>query len=113
MGFGRIFPGLIMLFIGLAFFVLWILLVFVSFFAFFIPELRGIFYLDLDILAASIVLMVIGGILALTGRASLGQVGRGGWWMGGYVTKRVERDRMNAGERAGEVVGVFISFLVL
>jgi hypothetical protein len=111
--FGRLFPGLVILLIGVALFVLWLLLVFVSFFAFFVPELRGIFYLDLDILVASIVLMLSGGLLMLLGFSGWRQMDQRGWWTGGHVTRRVDRDRMKAGERGGEVFGVFISFLFL
>ncbi len=111
--FGRLFPGVVILLVGVALFVLWLILVFVSFFAYFVPELRGIFYLDLDILVASIVLMVCGGLLMLLGFSGSRQMDQRGWWMGGHVTRRVDRDRMTPGERGGEVFGVFVSFLIL
>ncbi len=110
---GRLFPGLIILLIGGALFVLWLLLVFVSFFAYFVPELRGIFYLSLDILVASVVLMVSGGLLMLLGFSGWRQMGEEGWWSGGHVIRRVDKDRMTVGERAGEVIGTFVSFLIL
>ncbi len=110
---GRLFPGLIILLIGVALFVLWLLLVFVSFFAYFVPELRGIFYLGLDILVASVVLMVSGGLLMLLGFSGWRQMGEEGWRSGGHVIRRVDKDRMTAGERAGEVLGTFVSFLIL
>ena len=70
--FGRLFPGLLILLIGVAFFALWLLLVFVSFFAFFLPGLGGIFYLALDILVSSLVLMGLGALIMLAGVR--------GWW---------------------------------
>lgn len=110
---GRLFPGLVVLLIGVALFVLWLILVFVSFFAFFVPELRGIFYLGLDILVASIVLMLSGGLLMLFGVSGWRRADQSGWWSGGHVTRRVEKDRMTAGDRGGEVFGVFVSLLLL
>lgn len=108
--FGRIFPGLLILLIGVAFFVLWLLLVFVSFFAFFIPGLGGIFYFALDILVASVVLVGVGALIMLAGTS--------GWWTRSSVTwgrhgSASDRDRMLPGQRGGEVVSVFISFLIL
>ena len=108
--FGRIFPGLVILLVGVAFFVLWLLLVFVSFFAFFIPGLHGIFYLSLDILLASLVLMGTGGLVIAAGLS--------GWWSQPGVTwgrhaTLVDKDSLRPGQRSGEVFSVIISFLVL
>jgi hypothetical protein len=108
--FGRIFPGLVLLLVGVGLFVLWLLLVFVSFFAFFIPGLGGIFYVALDILVASVVLMGVGGLVVLAGTS--------GWWSQSSVTwgrhgSVSDRDRMLPGQRGGEVGSVLISFLVL
>lgn len=108
--FGRLFPGLVILLIGVGLFVLWLLLVFVSFFAFFVPGLGGIFYVALDVLVASIVLMVLGGLVMLAGVS--------GWWTRSTVTwgrhgSMEDRDRLDPGQRGSEVVGVFISFLIL
>ena len=108
--FGRLFPGLVILLIGVLFFVLWLLLVFVSFFAFFVPGLGGIFYFALDILIASVVLMGVGALIMLAGTA--------GWWSRSTVTwgrhgSVWDRDRLNPGQRSGEVFGVIISFLIL
>lgn len=49
----------------------------------------------------------------LLGVSGWRQMDQGGWWMGGRVTRQVDRDRLRAGQRAGEVFGVFVSFLVL
>ncbi len=108
--FGRIFPGLVILLIGVACFVLWLLLVFVSFFAFFIPGLGGIFYVALDLLLASLVLMGLGALIMLAGVS--------GWWhqsniRWGRYGSVADRDRLNPGQRFGELVSVLISFLVL
>jgi hypothetical protein len=108
--FGRLFPGLVILLVGVAFFVLWLLLVFVSFFAFFIPGLSGIFHIALDILIASLVLMGVGALFMAAGVS--------GWWRGTGVTwgshrSVADRDRLMPGQRAGEVVSVIISTLVL
>ena len=106
--FGRLFPGLVILLVGVALFVLWLLLVFVSFFAFFIPGLGGIFYIALDILVASVVLMALGGLFVLAGVSGWMQSSVNGWnW------SRPDRDRMKPGERAGDVISVIISFLIL
>jgi hypothetical protein len=108
--FGRLFPGLVILLVGIAFFVLWLLLVFVSFFAFFIPGLGGIFHIALDILIASLVLMGLGALFMAAGVS--------GWWSGTGVTwgshgSVTNRDRMLPGQRAGEVASVVISALIL
>jgi hypothetical protein len=108
--FGRIFPGLVLLLVGVGLFALWLVLVFVSFFAFFVPGLGGIFYVALDILVSSFVLMGVGGLVVLAGTS--------GWWTRSSVTwgrhgSVWDRDRMMPGQRGGEVVSVFISFLVL
>jgi len=108
--FGRLFPGLLILLIGVAFFVLWLLLVFVSFFAFFVPGLGGIFYLALDILVSSLVLMGLGALIMLAGVR--------GWWSQsgvkwGWQGQVADRDRLMPGQRAGEVFGAVISLLVL
>jgi hypothetical protein len=108
--FGRLFPGLVILLIGVAFFVLWLLLVFVSFFAFFIPGLGGIFYLALDLLLASLVLMGVGGLIMLAGVSGWWHQSNVRWGSHGSVTRR---DRLNPGQRFGEVISVFISFLIL
>jgi hypothetical protein len=107
--FGRLFPGLVILIVGVSLFVLWLLLVFVSFFAFFVPGLGGIFYVALDILVSSIVLMGLGALVMLAGVS--------GWWhqptRWGWQTQIRDRDRMDPGQRAGEVFGVIVSLLVL
>ena len=97
----------------MAFFVLWLLLVFVSFFAFFIPDLRGIFYLDLDILLASLVLMVTGGLVVVASVRGWWSNGADQRWFGDRVTAQTYRDRLTPGQRFGEVFGVFVSFLIL
>jgi hypothetical protein len=111
--FRRILPGLVILVVGLAFFVLWLILVFVSFFAFFVPGLSGIFYLDLDILLASIVLMAVGGLLMIAGVSGWREIGQEGGWMGGHAAARVEGDKMRPGDRGGTAFGAFVSFLIL
>ena len=108
--FGRIFPGLVILLIGVGFFVLWLLLVFVSFFAFFVPGLSGIFGIALDILIASLVLMGVGALIIFGGVS--------GWWrqsetQWGRYGSRAARDRLNPGQRSGEVFSVIISFFIL
>jgi len=108
--FGRIFPGLVILLIGVLLFAIWLILVFVSFFAFFVPGLGGIFYVALDILVSSIVLFGVGALVMLAGVR--------GWWTQSTVTwgrhgAMEDRDRLNPGQRSGEVFGVIISFLVL
>lgn len=95
---------------GIAFFVLWLLLVFVSFFAFFIPGLHGIFYLSLDILVASLVLMGTGGLLIAAGVSGWWHQPSGGW---GRHATLVDRDRLKPGQRSGEVFSVIVSFLIL
>jgi hypothetical protein len=115
---GPLFPGLAILLIGSALFALWLLLVFVSFFAFFIPLLRGIFYLALDILALSIILMGSGALIMVAGASGWNQMGSEGGgrrrgWFGGAVIVSTERDRMEPGERAWQVVWVLVSILVL
>jgi hypothetical protein len=108
--FGRIFPGLVLLIVGAGLFVLWLILVFVSFFAFFVPGLGGIFYIALDILLSSFVLLGVGALVILAGTS--------GWWhqsniKWGSLGPVPDKDRLMPGQRSGEVFGVIVSFLVL
>ncbi len=91
---------------------LWVVLAIVSFFLFFVPPLQGAFYFALDVLVASLVLMASGALIMLAGTS--------GWWEGQRERSWVRGaagwqrgDRLRTGERLGEVVGVFISFLIL
>ena len=108
--FRLVLPGILIFLIGLAFFAVWLILAVISFFLFFIPALHGIFYIVLDLLVASLVLMGAGAIVALAGA-------RGWWGMGEWSTHepgvRVWKDNMKASDRVGEFVGVFFSLLVL
>ena len=106
--FRLILPGLIIFLIGLAFFAAWLVLAIVSFFLFFVPALHGIFYVVLDLLVASLFLMVAGGLIALSGAR--------GWWGAGWshgASEEAWKDRMKVSERVGEFIGVVISMLVL
>lgn len=111
--FRRLLPGIVLLLLGAALFVLWVLLVFVSFFAFFMPGLRGVFYLSLDILVASVALLASGVILLIAGLAGWWRSGEDWGWIGGAVTVRAEGDRMGAVDRIAEVAGAVVSLLVL
>lgn len=116
--FGRVFPGLLIFLIGLGFFAFWIVLVFVSFFAFFVPPLHGIFGFALGILAASVVLMVAGGLLAFSGVSGWGgpepwrREPRGGGWWERVAAKRAARDELAPGERFGQLVSAAFLFLI-
>ena len=107
--FRLILPGLLIFLVGLAFFVLWLVLAVVSFFLFFIPATHGIFYLVLDLLLTSLILMAAGVVVALSGAR--------GWWAGAWSGRRSEdrasRDSLKPSERVGEFVGAAISVLVL
>ncbi len=109
----RFIPGILLLLAGAALFVLWVLLVFVSFFAFFLPGLRGVFYLSLDILVASVVLLASGVLLVLAGLAGWWRSGEDWGWIGGVVTVQAEGDRLGLLERSWEVAGAAVSVLVL
>jgi hypothetical protein len=105
-------PGILIFFVGLGLFVLFLLLVVFSFFMFFIPTMHWIFYLDLDVLVASVVLMIVGGIVALAGFS--------GWKSHdeeirhpGFIGKRADKDAMRISERIGELFGLVISALIL
>jgi len=106
---GLILPGVLIFLIGLAIFALWFVLAIVSFFLFFIPALHGIFYFVLDLLLASLALMVVGAVVALSGA-------RGWWggaWSGRYAERLAPSDRMRTSERVGEFFGIVVSLLVL
>jgi len=121
--FGRVFPGLLILLIGIFFFAIWIVMVFVSFFAFFVPPLQGIFSVALSTLVASIVLMAAGGLVMLTGVSGWGrswmapsgqeqaQVDEShGGWFERVAERRAFKDRLMFWERSGEIFGVVVSF---
>lgn len=107
--FRLILPGLLIFLIGVAFFVVWLVLAVVSFFLFFFPATHGIFYFVLDLLFTSLCLMAVGAILALSGAR--------GWWRGAWSGRDTEvrprEDRLKASERVGQFVGVVVSLLVL
>lgn len=109
----RILPGLVILLVGVALFVFWLLLVFVSFFAFFVPELRGIFYIGLDILVASVVMMVAGGVVIFASTSGWWREAEGADWFGGAVATRRDRDSLTPGQRFGELFGVLVSVFIV
>jgi hypothetical protein len=111
--FGRILPGLVVFLLGAGLFVLWVLLAFFSFFLFFVPELHWVFYFALDVLVASLVLMGSGVLIMISGASGWREMAGENVSLSGRVNRRVERDRMRIGERFGEVVGVFVSLLIL
>ncbi len=109
---GRLLPGLLVLLVGVGLFVLWFLLAILSFFLYFTPTLHWVFFLGLDVLVASGVLMAGGGLMMLAATS--------GWrkgddrpWFDDRSQHRASKDRMSAGERAGELFGLLISALVL
>jgi len=109
---GRVIPGLLVFLIGVALFVLWFLLAVVSFFLYFVPSLHGVFFVVLDILVASLVLMA-GGALMMLAAASGWRTVDDHFWFDDRSRHRASRDRMKAGERAGELFGLLISVLVV
>jgi len=109
---GHLFPGLLVFLIGVGFFLLWIVLALFSFFLFFIPALHGVFYLGLDVLVASLVLMA-GGILMMIASTSGWTRGGDRFWWEGRSLRLAAKDRLTAGQRAGELFALVISFLVL
>ncbi len=111
--FGRILPGLVVFLAGAVLLVLWVLLAFFSFFLYFIPELHGGFYFALDVLVASLVLMGSGVLIMITGASGWRETAVESSRLDGLVERRAEKDRMRIGERLGEVVGVFVSLLIL
>ena len=119
---GRVFPGLVVLLIGLGLFALWIVLVFVSFFAFFVPPLQGIFSFALGVLVASIVIIVAGGLMMFSGIS-----GWRGWrggavegpsgeeresWFGRVASRRAFKDHLGYAERSGEIIGIGVMLFV-
>jgi hypothetical protein len=109
--FGTIIPGLLILLVGVALFVVWLILALVSFFLFFVPPLHGIFYVALGLLVASLVLMLAGGLIMATGVR--------GWWGAKSEagapearSRRWYRDYLRPGERSGEIVGVVVTGIV-
>ncbi|HYB45109.1 MAG TPA: hypothetical protein VEC92_01170 [Nitrososphaerales archaeon] len=106
--FRLVLAGLLILLVGVALFAVWLVLAVVSFFAFFVPPLHGIFYVALDLLAGSLFMMGAGVIVALSGAR--------GWWGAGWShgpSEEASRDRLKASQRVGELIGVVISLLVL
>ncbi len=110
--FGRLLPGLLIFMVGVALLALWFVLALVSFFFFFVPVLQGIFYFGLDILVASLVLMGSGVLIMLAG-VSWWRRTNDEDWISRIVSRRVSRDVMPTSQRAGEVIGLVVSFLVL
>lgn len=111
--FGRLFPGVLIFLLGVLFFCIWLVLVFVSFFAFFVPALHPVFFLALDILVASLVLMGCGGALMLLGVSGWRQFSAREGWMDGHAASRADKDAMTPNERGGQVGSLIISFLVI
>jgi hypothetical protein len=109
---GIVFPGLVVLLIGIGLFVLWLLLAILSFFLFFAPALRWVFFVGLYVLVASLVLMA-GGVLIMVAATSAWRRGDRHSWLDERSQLRASRDRMSPGARAGELFGLLISVLVL
>jgi hypothetical protein len=112
--FGRVFPGLLIILVGLCLLALWFVLAVLSFFVYFIPGGHWFFYVALDVGIASLLVMGIGALVALTGVS--------GWsWRSseprssgtGWVQRRVDKDRLRVSERFGELFGIVISLLFL
>jgi hypothetical protein len=113
--FSRIFPGLIILLIGLGLFAVWVIMALASFFLFFIPGLQGAFFATLGILVVSLVLVGLGILVMVTGVSGWWnpQASSGDDWLTGVVDRRIGKDRVRLSEKAGELVGLLFSFLVL
>lgn len=107
-----LFPGLLVLLLGLVLFAVWLLLAVVSFFLFFIPPLQGVFYIALNLLVASLVLMVSGVVIMAAGVSGWWTFGRDHWFAR-TGEKRAANDRMRISERFGEIVGIVVSLLIL
>jgi hypothetical protein len=116
---GRIFPGILVLLIGVLLFFVWVVLALVSFFFFFLPGLQGIFYIALNLLVASLVIMAAGILVILSGTSGWmsggsqgGVSGEGEGWFSGVVGRRLSKDRLRLSERAGEIIGVIFSLWI-
>jgi len=79
---GLVLLGVLVFLAGLTLFAMWLILAIISFFLFFIPALQGVFYFDLYVLAASLLLMVAGIVIALSGAK--------GWWRGGGISESAQ-----------------------
>ena len=108
--FGRVFPGLILLFSGLLLLVVLILIVVVAFLFSFLAGSGTVLGIALELMLVPVVLIAAGIITILTGVSWWGKGGED--WFSGIAKARAMKDRMRLSERVGEVIGVVISIII-
>ena len=108
--FGRIFPGLILLFAGLVLLAVLLVVAVLAFFFSFMTGAGAVLSVALELLLIPALLIAAGVVTALTGVAWWGQGGEG--WFSGMARRRARLDRMRASARGGEVVGAIITIVV-
>ncbi|HEV2226323.1 MAG TPA: hypothetical protein VGR56_05900 [Nitrososphaerales archaeon] len=107
--FGRVFPGLVILFAG---FVLLAVLALVAVVAFLFSFLLGaaVLGVTLELMLIPAVLIAAGVVTTLTGVSWWGIGGDG--WFSRIVRKRAKGDGLGLGARVGELIGVAISLII-
>lgn len=107
--FGRVFPGLILLFVGLVLLVALGIVALVAFFFSFIAGSGEVITTASELTIIPALMMIAGIVTILTGVSWWG--GKESW-LSGVAGARATEDRMRLSARAGEVVGVVISLIV-
>lgn len=108
--FGRIFPGLVLFFLGLVLLVVLALVALVAFLFSFVAGSGGVLEAVLELTIIPALLIVAGIVTMLTGVSWWGAGGES--WVAGVAKARALEDRMRVSARVGEVVGVAISLIV-
>ncbi|MDG6910630.1 MAG: hypothetical protein JRN08_09700 [Nitrososphaerota archaeon] len=108
--FGRVFPGLVLIFAGLVLLVILALVAVVAFLFSFVAGSESVLAAALELTVVPALLIVAGIATTLTGVSWWGGAGEG--WLSHVARTRALEDRMRLSSRAGEVGGVAISLIV-
>lgn len=109
--FGRIVPGVVLVLLALAMLAVLVLIAAISFLFSFVPFWAGVLQFTLQLTLVPAVLIVVGVVIALTGASWWGKGGEG--WLSGIAKARAGEDRLRISARVGEVIGVFISLIII
>jgi hypothetical protein len=108
--FGLLLPGIILFIVGGVLLLLLFLIAIVAFLFSFIPFWSGALGAIFWLMLVPVLLMIAGGVTALSGVSWWGRGGEG--WFSGIAKARARMDRLRLSARVGELIGVVISLIV-
>jgi hypothetical protein len=108
--FGLLLPGIILFIIGGVLLLVFLLIAVVAFLFSFIAFWSGALSTILWLIVIPVILMIAGGVTALSGVSWWGRGGEG--WFSGIARARAKMDRLRLSARVGELIGVVVSLIV-